>query len=193
MQVFIREDLHAKVYLLGTRAIVASANLSEHSRDSLDEAGLHTSDKQVAREIKEWFIHRMGEPVTPEWLTYCKKVYRPPKIPGQTRSNVSGKYRAIGRRVWLVSTHLKTFPKPESQLVRSGAKAAEARLRDPKQYSVDSIFIKHKRFVELVRQGDLLIERFWQSYLTLSRPGLSSSPQEIAKRIPRGLPGTRVL
>ena len=161
VRVFIREDLHAKVYLLGTRAIVASANLSEHSRDSLDEAALHTSDKQVIREIKEWFDQRMGEPVTPEWLTHCKQVYRPPKRTEQSRSKITGKLRVVGRRVWLVGTSPMEFPESESSLVRIGTQAAKAKLRNMRSYEVNSIrFTGTDRFLRLVKQGDVLIEKF---------------------------------
>lgn len=161
VRVFIREDLHAKVYLLGTRAVVASANLSEHSRHSLDEAAMHTSDKQIIREIKDWFVQRMGEPVTPEWLAHCKKIYRPPKRIEQNRAKTNRRLRPIGRRVWLIGTHPTEFPESESSLVEIGTKAAKGKLRNKRIYEVDSIrWPGRSRFLQLIRRGDVLIQRF---------------------------------
>jgi hypothetical protein len=51
-------NLHTKVVLCGRKAIVSSANLSRHSSDHLDEAGLLTTDAVVVREVREWFRER---------------------------------------------------------------------------------------------------------------------------------------
>jgi hypothetical protein len=161
VRVFIRENLHAKVYLMGTRAVVASANLSEHSQHRLDEAAIHTSDKQLIREIKDWFAQRMGEPVTPEWLAYCKDVYRPPKSIKLSRANANRRLRLNGRRIWLIGTHPMEFPASESSLVELGAAAAKGKLQNNRIYEVESVrWAGRSRFLELVRRGDVLIQRF---------------------------------
>jgi len=78
VKVYIRENLHAKIYLLGRTAIVCSASLSDNSANYLDEAGAMTTDRTVTPGINQWFKERIGQPVTPEWLAQCKRAYRPP-------------------------------------------------------------------------------------------------------------------
>jgi phosphatidylserine/phosphatidylglycerophosphate/cardiolipin synthase-like enzyme len=83
VKVCFAPNLHAKVILCGQKAVVSSANLSRHSSDHLDEAGLLTTDTAVVREVREWFRERTVEEVTPEWLKQCDRVYKPPKRGGR--------------------------------------------------------------------------------------------------------------
>src|SRR5438132_9345144 len=82
VKAYISNDLHAKVYLVGDRVIVGSANASQSSAGSLDEAALLTNDFATVRQVRRWFEDRLLEPVTPEWLARCKSVYKPPRRPG---------------------------------------------------------------------------------------------------------------
>lgn len=63
VKVYIRENLHAKIYLLSRTAIVCSANLSDNSANYLGEAGAMTTDRTVTPGINQWFKERMGQPV----------------------------------------------------------------------------------------------------------------------------------
>lgn len=159
VRLFIRADLHAKVYLLGTRLIVGSANLSVNSRDALDEAGLHTSDKSVVKRARTWFAERMAEPVTPAWLAYCKKIHRPAKAPGRERARKNASSLPRARRVWLLrAEYWDAFPESELAAVESASRVAARRLEDHKQYEVDHIrFTGKSRFLDLIQQGDVLI------------------------------------
>jgi hypothetical protein len=160
VRVFIRDDLHAKVYLLGTRVVVASANLSDHSRDALDEAGLYTSERSVVREVKEWFRARLGEPVTPKWLAHCQGIYRPPKMAGEKRARNQNSRSPALRRVWLVGTdYLEGYPDSEAGVFETGLTLANERLLNRRRFEVDHLrWTGADRFQRLVRRGDVIVE-----------------------------------
>lgn len=120
VKVYIEDRLHAKVYLLGRTAVVCSANLSQSSVNSLDEAGLLITDRNVTPSIREWFEERMTAPVTPEWLNRCKEVYRAPK--GEGENPGSRKRRGDGGSVWLIGVRDAEFPADEAEAQRSGVR-----------------------------------------------------------------------
>ena len=51
MRIFSVANLHAKVYVLGTTALIGSANASQHSAHTLVEAMLLTTDRKVVEKF----------------------------------------------------------------------------------------------------------------------------------------------
>ena len=134
VKVYVQDDLHAKVYLFGRTSIIGSSNLSRSSQGSLDEAALMTTDRDVVRRLRQWFGDRMHSPVTPAWLSHCRKIYRPPRG-GVDR----GTLRKMNRGVWLLGTSSTDYPESEKRAFDSGEKTASRRLRNSRYYSVESI------------------------------------------------------
>jgi hypothetical protein len=158
VKIYLQDDLHAKVFLFGTKSIVGSPNLSKNSKNDLDEAALMTSDAKTARRLREWFEERMDVPLTPEWLTRCEKVYRPPEFE-----------RRIGRRngrpkqsVWLVNVQPMDFPEAEKAAFRQGETKARAELEHKRGYGVESIrWAGRPKFLDSIRKGDLVVQ-IWE-------------------------------
>jgi hypothetical protein len=161
VEVFLAPELHAKVVLSGRKAVVSSANLSRHSFEDLDEAGLLTTDAKVIKEIGNWFQERMGEPVTPEFLRRCAEAYKPPKDgTGPTgRGRIA---RAPGRRFWLLNIELlEQFPEDEAEVVEIGRTEAESQLSDAKKFKVFPIrWTGKERFLGEIRELDTVIPIF---------------------------------
>jgi hypothetical protein len=161
VKVYLREDLHAKVYLFGRAAVVCSANLSKTSRSHLDEAGILTRDPQVIKSIRDWLEDRINEPVTPEWLSHCAKIYKPPRNSASRTHNRKKKHSQehIGQRVWLTGVDLGDFPDEELKAYEKGAATARQRLSKPTVYYVDTIrSVGKDRIAETGRAGDVLIQ-----------------------------------
>jgi PLD-like domain len=160
VRVYVREDLHAKVYLLGSGVVVCSANFSVSSAGHLDEAGVLTRDRKTIKSVREWFKSRTNEPVTPEWLEHCASIYRPPRANPAVRS--IGRSRTPSssvRRVWLVGLHNSEFPESERVDWKAGYVAARARLTKPRRYYIDDIRLTGRsRLRELAKPGDILIQ-----------------------------------
>lgn len=159
VEVYLRENLHAKIYLFGRTAIVCSANVSRTSESVLDEAGIMTSDGVVVRAVRDWFTSRMGEPVTPEWLKRCADAYRPPRG-GLGAPRVTKGEQRVKRRVWLVRTaHLDEFPEFEKAEFQAGYQEARGRLARPRVYSVYTLRSPMRsRFEREAKTGDLIVE-----------------------------------
>lgn len=82
VEVFTRPNLHAKVVLTKAVMICGSMNVSGRSEKELEEAAIMTSDP-VAMDRARDFIDRLcKQPVLPEYLKECMKLYEPPSIGG---------------------------------------------------------------------------------------------------------------
>jgi hypothetical protein len=157
VRVYVQDDLHAKIFLFGRNSIVGSANLSKSSQNSLDEAALMTTDASVARRLRQWFDERMHSPVTPAWLSHCRKIYRPP-IDAVGRGKILRK--PMTRGVWLLGGLVPTeYPESEKPTFESGEKTASARLRNSRRYEVDSIRWTGKASFQ---PGDLVVQ-IWEN------------------------------
>ncbi len=155
VRVYLQDDLHAKIFLLGRKSIVGSANLSRSSQENLDEAALMTTDRRVARRLRQWFRERMQEPLTPEWLSHCAKLYRPPPSDRAARGRKARRTRKEpARLVWLLGVSPTEYPESEKAAFELGQK--QARVRDSKHYSVESI--RWAREGVRFQRGDLAIQ-----------------------------------
>lgn len=172
--VFLAPDLHAKVVLCGNKVVVGSANLSKSSLKHLDEAAIITTAPEVVRSVRDWFEHRMVDPVTPEWLNTCAKAYRPPKFPDALNGKRIGRMavkQRMGRGVWLVGLSPTEYPESEVPTQERGQAEAEKRIKDEAKYVVSSArFSGGQRLVENIRRGD--------SWITVWKDGRDHHAEE---------------
>jgi hypothetical protein len=159
VRVFVQDDLHAKIYLMGRAAIVCSANLSRHSRSVLDEAGVLLRGRESVAEVRAWFERRLGQPVQPEWLSLCERAFRPPRGGGARRQPHQHGKRDTGQKVWIVPTEDTEFPAEERAAAEQGAVHARRQLERPRLNEVEKIrWTARNRFLNEAAQGDLIIQ-----------------------------------
>ena len=79
MRIFSVANLHAKVYVLGTTALIGSANASQHSAHTLVEAMLLTTDRKVVEKSKAFVRSIAKNELGPEQLRRLRKLYRSPQ------------------------------------------------------------------------------------------------------------------
>lgn len=158
VKVYIRENLHAKIYLLGRTAIVCSANLSDNSANYLDEAGAMTTDRTVTPGINRWFKERMGQPVTPEWLAQCKDAYRPPSSERSLKNGAKNETRR--ESLWILAIEEGGYPENEEATRKLGYQIASKRLRRERGYEVQELRWPSttQRFPADAKNGDLIIQ-----------------------------------
>ena len=160
VKTYLRADLHAKVYLLGGAAVVCSANLSQSSVKQLDEAGIVVRDPRTLSGIRAWFGHRTNEPITPDWLAKCAKVYRPPHGGSPTkRGRRKSIEREPSRRVWLIGVEAMEFPEFEGRDLEQGRDVARKQLASRRRYDVEEIrFTGKSRFLRDAQRGDVIVQ-----------------------------------
>lgn len=78
IRLYTRQFLHAKIFVFEHGAIVGSANLSRNSLGN-EEAAAWISDPSVCEAIKRTIREWAKEPITPEYIKHCKRIYKPPK------------------------------------------------------------------------------------------------------------------
>lgn len=158
VRVYQRDNLHAKIYLFGNKAVICSANLSSSSKSRLDEVGLLTNNPPVLKSIRKWFAERLVEPVTPGWLKHCENIYQPPK--GGLRSPTKPKQSSTHTQTaWVIFGQLTNYPEFEDTERQRGYQTAKQFMEKLKAFYIEEFrFTGSYRFLEEINRGDLVIQ-----------------------------------
>ena len=132
VQAFTRRNLHAKLIVAGNWVIAGSANVSQHSRQILDEAAILTNDSGAKRRAEEFMDRLCTEPIRPEYLEECKRLYKPPPHPTGRRANGTHRQqRAKHAKLWIVNLREYSIPEPERERYKQGKARAAKLVKDP--------------------------------------------------------------
>ncbi len=156
VEVFSRGLLHAKFFIIGDLLIVGSANVSNRSRQTLDEAGIATTDPVAFRRAQDFLERLCTEPVREHYLKECIKAYRPPVFKaaaGDAAARKAGR-RIVEARVWFISG----VPLPEQKQVTAAEGRAKKQLVRPNSSYVDYIHWSYEpSFLRHLRSGDWVV------------------------------------
>jgi hypothetical protein len=139
VRIYSVSNLHAKVFVLGSRAFVGSANVSGHSANDLVEAMIETTDRKVVSSAKRFVLDLCLTPLGPEAVARLQKMYRPPRFTGARRARRAGAGTAapIGLPALRVAQLTMEDPPLGSEAFReSGQAAARRRLERPRLHRV---------------------------------------------------------
>ncbi len=160
VQVFTRRNLHAKIVIADKKVLVGSANVSKNSRDILDEAAILADDLIISRRAKEFLNRICIEPVLPEYLAECKRIYEPPRF--ISTGSTKGKYtrRAAHAKLWLVNlVDYYSFPDSETRTFEKSKDKARALLKDAQQSTLSTFHWSRKpRMADELETGDWIIQ-----------------------------------
>jgi len=150
-------NLHAKVFVFDNKAVIGSTNVSENSQHNLIEAALLTTDADVVSSARGFVLSLIGERVTPAYVKSCKKEYHPS---GRGRKGNSS--TPAHPRLWVQRIYPADFDAQENRLDQSGRKAAKKKLRNRRDYEVETISYNEKTSVaRKAGLGDIIIQ-VWQ-------------------------------
>jgi len=129
-------NLHAKVFVVGARAFVGSANVSGRSATALVEAAIEITDRKTVTRCRH-FVHLLrGEPVTQGHAKAMQKLYVPPKSLG---GGIKGRTSVPTHSpCWAVPLEIVKWDTEDRAANAKGLKAAKARRRSPKSTTVQS-------------------------------------------------------
>lgn len=82
VHIYSKACLHAKIYILGNNVFIGSANVSNHSKNTLKEVLFKTDDRTVIIEAKEFILSFCHVSLGDEKLKRLQKLYRPPHFKG---------------------------------------------------------------------------------------------------------------
>ena len=155
VEVFSRDCLHAKFFILDNVTIAGSSNISSHAEHVLDEAAILTDDAATSKRAREVFSDLCNEPVRAEYLQQCIDAYRPPKFVGSPR-----RASTAPAKVWLIGgLTYRDLPEAERTKADRVVERAKRKLRDFENCTVDSThYAQSKAFFARLRPGDWLLK-----------------------------------
>lgn len=158
VEVFSRGSLHTKFFILDKTTIAGSSNLSNHAKNSLDEAAVLTDDPATTRRASAIFDQLCTEPVRKDYLQKCIEAYRPPKFTGGPPQGAKGKRLSQGK-VWIIGGLVyRELPEDEENASERALKKVGKKLKDFERSAVEfSHYAKSLGFFGRIREGDWLI------------------------------------
>lgn len=136
--IYSKPGLHAKVFIVGGKAYVGSANASRHSAHTLVEAALVTTSASTVRAVRAFIdqlaLHELGE----AQLEQLMKIYRPPKIVGGGRRTRTPTPKAP--RVWITRVSTDEFPEAFEEVHEVEGRKARKLMEHPRRHVQDAFW-----------------------------------------------------
>jgi hypothetical protein len=155
-------NLHAKVFVFGNTAVVASSNASKRSRDVLIECGVVSKEPSVVKACRKFVDSLLGAALGPETLRRLKGIYRPPKFEGQNTQRSTAQ-RIDRGSLWVVHLSRVDVPDRDVKVAEREEPKARAEIKDRRRFEVDEFFwdarglhglAKGHSLVMIVREND---------------------------------------
>jgi PLD-like domain len=157
VRIYSRKNLHAKIFVFGSKVFVGSANASLHSAHTLREAMLVTTDRNAIAAAREFIRELCIQEIGPETLSRLAKLYRPPRLPGGNRQRPKTKRVNSNDlpRVRLEQLHLEEAPIESKDAEAAGRKIAVKRMRMPRRHELENFWCAG---MSPIARGDIVIQ-----------------------------------
>lgn len=143
VRIFSVPNLHAKLFVFGSRAYIGSTNASNRSANTLIEAIIATTEPEAVqaarRFIKDLCIHELGE----EALKALDKIYRMLRIAGnkrQKRKSARDIVKAELPKLRIQQLDLGYPPEGSEETEAAGERAARRKRTKPRTHVLDEIW-----------------------------------------------------
>lgn len=143
VRVYTMQNLHAKVFVFGTKGFIGSANVSGRSAGTLVEAMLATTDRKAVRASRDFVRSLCVQELGPEAIKRLAKIYRPPRITGvrRPRPRATKQHEVVELpRVLLAQLRPADPPEGSESVQEAGRKVAAKRRQKPKRHKLDDFF-----------------------------------------------------
>lgn len=133
-------QLHAKVFVFGTRLFLGSSNVSNHSANHLAEAVITTSDRNSVRQAKEFIKSLCISELGKKSLDRLAKIYRPPIFQSANKSTVKKKRISKLPSFWVTKfEYVGEYDKESTQQIMAGYKEAQRVRMHKSRHFIDVI------------------------------------------------------
>lgn len=151
-------NLHAKVFVVGDTAFIGSTNVSRYSANTLIEAVVRSTARQLVGKAKTFVKSLRGEQVTPEFAGKMAGIYRPPKFGGGSRKPEKIMNTPTHAPTWVVQLEPGQRSQEAKIAEKKGRTTARRSLRSSNRFEVDDFDWEGDRFDERVNQGHLIVQ-----------------------------------
>lgn len=142
VRVFSVANLHAKLFVFGSRAYIGSANASYHSAETMLEAVMETTDRDAVKAARTYIrglcLHELG----PEELDRLSKLYKPPRLKGGRRKRgkkASSQTRPDLPTLRIAQLVLKDPPAGSEEAQEEGERAAKSKRKKRTTHVLEDI------------------------------------------------------
>lgn len=159
VQIYHCANLHAKVYVIGTKLFLGSANVSHNSAGQLLEAVLATSERKSVQSAKEYIIGLCKVELGVEQLKQLSKIYQSPKFHGG--AHPKKKIDSLNRvNIRIVKLAEMDYPEGHNSALKKGkSEAAKKRINKSRHYTEEfnwageAIFKRRDMVIQIVDNG----------------------------------------
>jgi len=152
------QNLHAKLFVFGSKAFVGSTNVSNNSAGTLVEAVISTTNKKAISDAKGFVqslcLHELG----PEAIDSLAKLYNPPRFSPQGKAKPDGETpvdEPIFSRVLLAQLNRDDPPPGSEKTQKTGLQKAKKEMKQPRRHTLDDFWHKGNCSYRL---GDIVIQ-----------------------------------
>lgn len=153
VKIFSHTHLHSKIFVIGTKLFIGSANVSTRSANILTEALFTTTDRNVVAKTKKYIQELAKYELGPERLKALSKIYKPPRN-GGNRKQKEGLENSP--QLFLYRLALKGYTVEEEIYAKSGKKEAEKK-RINRKFNLDEFAWSEKNNIN-AREGDIAMQ-----------------------------------
>ncbi|EKF9566517.1 phospholipase D family protein [Vibrio cholerae] len=153
VNVFSKENLHAKVFVFGTETYVGSTNVSNNSAFNLVEAVVFSEKTELAKSSIEFITSIATERLSPEYIKYLISIYNPPKCPRKRSEDIAES------TLWVQKIYDYEYSEDESNAHDVGVVKFKSQASNKPDYEMDSIRYRvTETLAKNVKTGDLLVK-----------------------------------
>lgn len=168
-------NLHAKIFVFGSTAIVGSANVSSSSANSLIEAGVEVKARRFAATCRRFVESLAGDKVGLEFARTMVRLYRPPQGESARHSKARKVRRVLPRHsdLWLVPLVSMYWNDIDYVQEEAGWSRAEKALTNPRKSEIETFVWWGPGFLDSVKRGErvLMATKMDKRKVLVSPPG----------------------
>ena len=154
VRLYSLDNLHAKVYVLGSLAFIGSSNASSRSSEGLEEAVVRVRDPRVVRDAREYVQGLCVRLLVHRDLDRLEKLYRPPRIAGSGRRATSS--RSSTKPRYFIAQVEEEDEIGEDYMAALAAGEKEAKAKRERKNTVLGSFVRAGKLP--YRTGDYVIQ-----------------------------------
>jgi len=153
------ENLHAKVFVIGTRALVGSTNVSHSSANALIEALIETNVRETVILCRDFVRSLEGEVISKAYARRMQRLYRPPQFgTGERKRKPKAALQPAHAPLWMVPTEPVTLSQEDLAHADKGRPKARKRMRAPRGSDLHEIFWWGSDLIGRLNEGHMVLE-----------------------------------
>jgi len=139
IRIYSQQDLHAKVFVIGSKAVIGSTNASRSSAQRLIEAAVITSEASAVEDAQRFIRSLCLHQLMPTEVERLATHYRPPRVPSaDSPSHTKGRQKQSRQTVYVAQLERIAYPREEKNQYTEGLEEARRRANNQSGYVVDS-------------------------------------------------------